>query len=135
MLMDLDPDSRVPIVEQIVSQIIFGIASDGLMPGTLIPSVRDLAKQILIHPNTVAKAYQKLEELGVVTPKRGVGMEVTADALRVCRDLRQERIRGQLRDALRAAVSSALPENTIRELVEEELNQVNGKSHPRGTRS
>ena len=99
------PQSPVPIYEQIVSQIIFTIAADGLEPGSLIPSVRELAQRLLVHPNTVARAFQELERRGVVTAKRGVGMEVTPEARKLCRDERQEIVRTQIREALRAAVA------------------------------
>src|SRR5437764_14216577 len=135
MLFELDSRSSVPIYEQIVAQVIFAIASDGLTAGEIIPSVRELAQRVLAHPNTVAKAYQELERRGIVTAKRGVGMEVTADAPRICREQRQEIVRTQIRDALRAAVSSALPDEAIRQLVEEELNHVNGQARPREKQS
>src|SRR5581483_7316422 len=135
MLIEVHPQSPVPIYEQIVAQVIFAVASGGMAPGTLIPSVRELAPRLLVHPNTVAKAYQELERRGVVTAKRGVGMEVTADGPRVCRDQRQQIVRAQIRDALRAAVSSALPADDIRRLVDEELNHVNGATRAREKRS
>jgi GntR family transcriptional regulator len=135
MLMEVHPQSPVPIYEQIVAQVIFAVAADGLAPGAMIPSVRELAPRLLVHPNTVAKAYQELERRGVVAAKRGVGMEVTADAPRICREQRQEIVRKQIRDALRAAVSSALPADAIRRLVDEELNHVNGSTRSREKRS
>src|SRR5262245_53259415 len=109
MVLSVQPQSPVPIYEQIVAQIIFSVAAGGLTPGSLIPSVRELAQRLLVHPNTVARAFQELERRGVVTAKRGVGMEVTSEAARLCRDERQEIVRGQIRDALRAAAASALP--------------------------
>ena len=127
MLFEVHSKSPVPIFEQIVANVIFSVAADGLAPGSLIPSVRDLAQRLLVHPNTVAKAYQELERRGIVSARRGVGMEVTADAPRLCREQRQEIVRQQIRDALRAAVSSALPADSIRRLVEDELNHVNGE--------
>src|SRR5438067_2860802 len=121
MILAVQPQSPVPIYEQIVSQIIFTIAADGLEAGSLIPSVRDLAQRLLVHPNTVARAFQELERSGVVTAKRGRGMEVTAEAPGICRAQRQEIVRGRIRQALREAASSALPPEEIRQLVEEEL--------------
>jgi GntR family transcriptional regulator len=131
MLMEVHPQSPVPIYEQIVAQVIFAVASDGLAPGAMIPSVRELAPRLLVHPNTVAKAYQELERRGVVAAKRGVGMEVTPEAPRICREQRQEIVRTQIRDALRAAVSSALSASEIKKLVDEELHHVNGQSKGR----
>ena len=52
MLIRIQPDGPVPIYEQISAQIIYGIAAGGLEAGNLIPSVRELAEQLLVHPNT-----------------------------------------------------------------------------------
>src|SRR5258708_7185099 len=126
MFFTIHPESLVPIYEQIVAQVTFGIASGALEPGTLIPSVRDLAGKLLVHPNTVARAFQELERRGILTAKRGRGMEVTRIAPEVCREQRQEILRGRIRQALREAASSALPAGEIRHLVEQELAQANG---------
>jgi GntR family transcriptional regulator len=135
MLFELQDKSPIPIYEQIVSQVIFAVASDGLGAGEIIPSVRDMAQRILAHPNTVARAYQELERRGVLAAKRGVGMEVTADAPRLCRQQRQEIVRSQVREALRSAVASALPADEIRKLVDDELNHVNGTARHREKRT
>jgi GntR family transcriptional regulator len=134
MLFHLQLDSPVPIYEQIVAQVIYGIAADGLTPGSLIPSVRELAQQLLVHPNTVARAYQELERRGVVTAKRGRGMEVTAEARTISSTQRQEIVRGRIRQALREAASSALTPDDIRQLVEEELAAINGQRRSREKR-
>jgi GntR family transcriptional regulator len=126
---DIHPDSRISICEQIVQQVIFGVASGYLEVGTLIPSVRELGPRLRVHPNTVAAAYQELAKLGVITARRGRGMEVTLEAPQLCRKQRQERVRSRIREALREAVSSALPAEEVRRLVEEELERVNGKRH------
>jgi GntR family transcriptional regulator len=127
MLIDIHPDSPVPIYEQIVSQVLFSIASGSLAVGERVPSVRDLALQLMVNPNTVARAYQKLEERGVLRARRGLGMEVTPEAVAISRELRREIVQGRIREALREAVLSGVPRPDIRRLVEEELNRVNGK--------
>lgn len=127
MWFDIDPDSPIPIFEQIVSQVIFNIASGGQSVGDLIPSVRELAPRLRIHPNTVAKAYQALERLGVITARRGRGMEVTADAPKICHLQRRQRVGDRIREALREAASSGLSGEEIRRLVEEEIGRPNGK--------
>jgi GntR family transcriptional regulator len=126
---DIDPKSSIPINEQIVAQVIFSVASGGLRVGELIPSVRELGDRLQVHPNTVARAYQDLERRGVVTARRGRGMEVTPEAQALCRAARQEIIRERIRNALRGAASSAMEADEIRRLVEEELAHVNGKPH------
>ncbi len=126
MLFDVRADSPVPIYEQIVSQVIFGVASGAVVPGELIPSVRELAVRLTVHPNTVARAFQELEREGVLTAKRGRGMEVAAEAPALCRARRRAIVQGRIRDALREAVSSALEPEAIRKLVEDELYRANG---------
>jgi GntR family transcriptional regulator len=135
MLLEVHDKSPVPIYEQIVSQVILAIASDGLAVGEIIPSVRELAQRVLAHPNTVARAYQELERRGVLSARRGVGMEVTPDAPRLCREQRQEIVRAQVRDALRSAVAGAMTPEEIRQLVEHELNHVNGEIRHRENRT
>ena len=129
LLLHIQPDSPVPIYEKIVAQITFAVASGALEPGAMIPSVRELASRVLVHPNTVARAFQELERRGVVAARRGRGMEVTAAAPHDCRSQRREIVRGRIRDALREAASSALTPEEIRQLVEEELARANGKSY------
>ena len=121
MIFNLQPDGPVPIYEQIVAQVIYAIASGGVEPGTMIPSVRDLAERLVVHPHTVARAFQELERDGVVKAQRGRGMEVTPEAPGACRLRRDEILRDRLRRALREASASGLSEDELRRLVEEEL--------------
>ena len=129
MLFDIHPDSPIPIYEQIVSQVIFGVASGSMQKGELIFSVREMALQLTVHPNTVAKAYQELERRGILEAKRGRGMEVTAGAPAICKSQRQDIIRNRIRDALREAVDSALSPEEVKQLVDDELYRVNWKAH------
>ena len=131
MLFAIHPDGAVPIYEQIVAQVIYGVAAGTLEVGTFIPSVRELAEQLLVHPNTVARANVELERAGVVTPRRGRGMEVTPEAPDACKARRKELVRGHIRQALREAVASVLAPEEIRKLVEEELAAVNGSKRRR----
>jgi GntR family transcriptional regulator len=133
-MFDVQPESPIPIYEQIVAQITFAVASGALEAGALIPSVRELAQRLLVNPNTVAKAFQELERAGVAAARRGKGMEVTPNGPALCRMRRQEIVRGRIREALREAASSALPAEEIRKLVEDELSRVNGQRRPREKR-
>ena len=126
MLLDIRSDSSIPIYEQIVSQMIFSIASGADEPGELVLSVRDLAFQLRVHPNTVARAYQELERDGILVARRGKGMEVTEEAPGICKSKRQDIVRNRIREALREAVNSALQPDEVEKLVKEELHRVNG---------
>ena len=69
----LDPKSGVPIYRQIQDQIRYGIASGRLRPGEQLPTVRALAVDLAVNPNTVIKAYTELERQGVLTTEQGSG--------------------------------------------------------------
>jgi GntR family transcriptional regulator len=134
VLFEVRPNSTIPIpiYEQIVNQVIFGVAQGVLRVGELIPSVRDLGQQLLVHPNTVARAFLELERMGVLQARRGKGMEVTAEAPGLCRSRRQQIVRDRIRETLREAVSSELSAAEIRRLVDEELARLDGKGSGRG---
>ncbi len=102
------PDSQVPIYEQIMSQFVFAIAAGDVQPGERILSVRELAAELVVNPNTVVRAYQELERDGMITSKRGMGMEVAADALTICAERRQRIVLTRLREALLEASSAGM---------------------------
>jgi len=108
------------------------VAAGDPPPGELVPSVRDLAQRLVVNPNTVARAYQDLERLGILETKRGRGMEVTEDAPALCDARRREIVRARVRDALREAVAGGLTADDVLNLVEEEWAKVNGRARRRG---
>jgi GntR family transcriptional regulator len=69
----LDPKSGVPIYRQIQDQVRYGIASGRLRPGEQLPTVRALAVDLSVNPNTVIKAYTELERQGLLTTEQGSG--------------------------------------------------------------
>jgi len=69
----IDPTLPTPIWSQIEEAVRHLVASGALRPGDALPSVRDLAREQRINPNTVAKAYQRLVEAGIVETRRGEG--------------------------------------------------------------
>ena len=69
----LDPKSGVPIYRQIQDQVRYGIASGRLRPGEQLPTVRALAVDLAVNPNTVIKAYTELERQGILTTEQGSG--------------------------------------------------------------
>ena len=73
----LDLKSGVPFHRQIVDQIRYGIASDRLLPGEQLPTVRELAVHLQVNPNTVRKAYSELEILGILDTQQGTGTFVS----------------------------------------------------------
>src|SRR5438094_4853027 len=77
MHLHISPNDGVPIYLQIVNQVKYLVASGRLEPGEELPPIRTLAEQLLINPNTVARAYRELELAGVVTKRRTAGTYVS----------------------------------------------------------
>jgi GntR family transcriptional regulator len=80
MLYSIDPKAAVPIYRQITDHIQRAVAAGKLQPGDQLPSVRELAAQLLVNPNTVAKVYRDLEREGLLEARRGQGTYVSASA-------------------------------------------------------
>ena len=95
----LDLKSGVPFHRQIVDQIRYGIASDRLMPGEQLPTVRELAVHLQINPNTVRKGYSELEILGILDTQQGTGTFVSHRQVEIGED-EKERMLRQICDEL-----------------------------------
>ncbi len=89
----LDLKSGVPFHRQIVDQIRYGIASRRLLPGEQLPTVRDLAVQLEINPNTVRKAYSDLELLGILDTQQGTGTFVGHQKVEIADDEKDRMLR------------------------------------------
>ena len=101
MLIHISTADGVPIYLQIVNQVKYLVASGRLSPGDELPPIRTLAEQLVINPNTVARAYRELEGLGVVEKRRTAGTYVSEQGSPLAR---RERIKilSQRIDALLA---------------------------------
>ncbi|MEM7248354.1 MAG: GntR family transcriptional regulator [Acidobacteriota bacterium] len=75
----IDPRSATPIYDQLVRQVKSAVAAGTLPVGAALPSVRQLAVELRINPNTVARAYRELESDGVVEARRGQGTFVAGE--------------------------------------------------------
>ena len=69
----LDLASGVPVYRQIIDQVLGGMAAGTLAPGTQLPTVRQVAVDLAINPNTVVRAYRELEIRGVLETQQGTG--------------------------------------------------------------
>ncbi|MEX2316351.1 MAG: GntR family transcriptional regulator [Pirellulales bacterium] len=77
MQIHISTNDGLPIYVQIVNQIKYLVASGRLKPGDELPPIRGLAEQLVINPNTVARAYRELEAAGVVEKRRTTGTYVS----------------------------------------------------------
>ena len=124
MLFSIDPSNGLAIYDQIVRNMTFAIANEAILPGELVPSVRELSRQLAVNPNTVARAYRDLQALGVLSSLRGTGLEVSADAPTQCRKERLKLLRERIRYVLTEASQSGLELTKLRTLVEEEISKL-----------
>jgi GntR family transcriptional regulator len=128
MFLHVATDNGLAVYDQIVRQVKFAVADGAVAAGELIPSVRELARELAINPNTVARAYRQLQDEGVVEPVRGTGLAVTADARRLCREQRRALLGVRLSQALGEALQAGLDETEVQQLVAAELRKLKRRS-------
>jgi GntR family transcriptional regulator len=120
----INASNGVPIYEQIVRHIKFAVANGALQVGEHVPSVREAASQLVVNPNTVARAYRELQAAGILVPIRGTGLAITPEAPDRCRSGRLDMIRERLHSVLAEARQHEITADEIRELVEAELTRL-----------
>ena len=123
MFIQVDPSDNTPVYEQITTQVKYAIATGAQRPGEPLPSVRQLAVEILVNPNTVARAYRELQREGIVCIRRGLGLFVSEEAPRICRRDRKDIVSTKIAQALREAVQAELGPEEIEKIVHRELDQ------------
>ena len=104
MSLYIDTASRLPIYQQLVQQIREGVARGDLKPETAPPSVRQLARDLVVNPNTVARAYTELERSGLLVSHPGRGVYVAQPRNDLTREARTRRLTEQLDQWLTEAV-------------------------------
>ena len=124
MFLHIQPSDGLAIYDQVVRQVKFAVASGAVRTGEFIPSVRELAKELAINPNTVSRAYRQLQDDGVLETVRGTGLAVAKGAAQLCRKQRRELVGQRIREALVEATRSQLTDDELRRLVERQLNEV-----------
>jgi GntR family transcriptional regulator len=102
----IDPSLPTPPSRQIVEAVLDRVAAGVLHPGARLPSVRGLAAEALVNPNTVNKAYRDLEALGVVEGRSGAGVFVTREGPALARSQRRGATLDGVRDAIETAVGA-----------------------------
>ena len=124
MLLHVDAGNGLAVYDQIVRQVKFAVADGALRSGEMVPSVRELARDLTINPNTVARAYRQLQEDGVLETVRGMGLSIAATARRQCQAERTRLIRSRLRLVLEEALHSGLEAGEVENLMQTELQSV-----------
>jgi len=132
MLFRPNPSLGVPIYLQLMEQVKHAVETGALRAGDQLPGIRPLAEELVINPNTVAKAYRELEHDGVIELRHGAGAFVTAQA--GGRKL-ADRVRAAqplVAAAIERLRARGLTDEEIRRLFEAELAGLTRAGGPRG---
>jgi GntR family transcriptional regulator len=112
----LDLHSGVPVYRQIIDQVIGGIATAALTAGDQLPTVRQLAVDLSINPNTVIRAYRELEIRGVLETQQGTGTFISQQKMQRDDSERQRRLAQIVGEFVARAGSAGF---TVEELIEQ----------------
>jgi GntR family transcriptional regulator len=132
MAYQVDVTLDVPPSRQLVEQVLDQVASGRLAPGAQLPSVRALAAEALVNPNTAARAVRDLEHLGVVVGKNGLGVFVSGEGPAIARARRRKATLAAFRQALSEALRAGHAPDVLLDLVEAAAAQ---SATPRGEKS
>src|SRR2546422_10372302 len=116
MLFRPNPSLGVPIYLQLMEQVKHAVETGALRPGEQLPGIRPLAEELVINPNTVAKAYRELEHEGVIELRHGAGAFVSANAP-------AKKVTDKVR-AGQAVVSAAIEKLRARGVTDEEIRRL-----------
>src|SRR5947199_6973770 len=115
----LDLHSGVPVYRQIVDQVLGGIAAGALVPGDQLPTVRQVAVDLAINPNTVVRAYRELEIRGALETQQGTGTFISRQKVKRDEVERQRQLNQLIGEFVARAGAAGF---TIAEL-QEQLNE------------
>jgi len=115
------PGSDQPIYAQIVAQVEGAVARGELRPGDRLPPVRRLAEDLVVNPNTVAKAYRQMELSGLVVTGRGAGTTVADPALRDVQARDLALLTERLDTVIGRALALGMDAEAVRKLFDERL--------------
>jgi len=117
MQINISSTDGVPIYLQIVNQVKYLVASGRLAPGEELPPIRVLAEELLINPNTVARAYRELDAAGVVTKRSTAGTYVSDAGSPLARKERLKILAGRIDALLAEARQMNIDTDTVVELI------------------
>lgn len=121
--LEVDQKSGVPIYIQLVGQVRDAVEVGSLNAGDRLPTVRKLAEDLSIAPNTIVKAYGELQRMGLIESRPGVGT-VIVESTGAVREERLAALEKRLRDLVRAAAGLGMSEDDLWSLVDEEFERL-----------
>ena len=134
-MIKVDTSSFVPIYEQIKKEFKKEIFGGDLKPNDPLPSIRDLATELLVNPNTVARAYRELEMEGFIYTRKGKGCYVSDDSTQRMTEERESILIISFDEVIEEAKKYGLDGEEIKKLFDERLNmsfKIKGKGESDG---
>ena len=123
MVFRINPHSGVPLYLQLIDQVRHAIESGALRPGDQLPGIRKVAEDMVVNPNTVAKAYREMEHAGLIVLRHGAGAFI-ADHHPVVQARAAQKARTVAGRAVAALRDMGLDDGAIRRLMESALSEV-----------
>lgn len=125
-MISVDIRSRTPIYEQIIQSIKELVVKGIMEPGEKLPSVRELAKDMTLNPNTVQKAYQELERQGLIVTFRGKGTFVNLEIEMGQEKERVKRLKDEMKKLMIEAKTLGMEKKEVVKIVKEVLEELEG---------
>jgi len=131
MILRVNASSGVPLYLQLIEQVKHAIETGAIQVGDQLPSVRQMAEDLLINPNTVARAYRELEHEGIIELKHGSGAFIREAIVPRARLMQKALVVVQA--AIRRLASLGLTEDEMRRLLENEFARRRTIKQPKKT--
>lgn len=126
--LEVDPKSGVPIYVQIVNQVQHAVGIGSLESGDRLPTVRALARELSVAPNTIVKAYNELQRSGIIESRPGVGTVIAEGIVDVARETKLEALNERLAELVRDAVGLGVTEDEMWERFDAEFERVHSRT-------
>jgi len=123
MKFQYDTTSRTPIYRQLIDQVRRAVARGNLNPGDRLPSVRQLSRELVVNPNTIARTYTELEREGTLITQQGRGVFVAEPQTTLTKKARRERLAEMLDRLLVEAVHLGFTAGELQEMVSTHIEQ------------
>ena len=121
----IDNTSGRPVYQQIIDQVKRDIALGMILKNDKLPTVRELAAQLVINPNTIAKAYRLLEQQGIILTKPGSGAYIAQLDSNLSSTVREKIILEQMERLVIDAVHMQIAQSTLTEWFKQTLEKFN----------
>ncbi len=123
MFIQINPSSSTPIYIQIMEQVKYAIASGVAQEGEQLLSVRELARQLRVNPNTISKAYHELEREKYLTTHKGKGVYIASSSNTLTHEEKERLVGEKLEAALVDAQNLGLTFKDVRDILKKTIDK------------